>query len=190
MVEAIVPILIGTILGVFLLKRKWTKLKLHISVRGKEKEIIIFPLEHNLILYTLICLLVFMLIAENANTQFNFYEYIQGQLEASSFIEEHYVKPEKDLIVFPEQKRNLIWIYMESAETTFQDVPSGGMMNQNLIPEMTALAKENISFSQTDEISGAAVAPACGWTIAGLVAQTSGLPLKLFTFDEKKRIMQ
>ena len=75
---------------------------------------------------------------------------------------------------------------MESAETTFQDVPSGGMMDQNLIPEMTALAKENISFSQTDEISGAAVAPACGWTIAGLVAQTSGLPLKLFTFDEKK----
>lgn len=185
-VEAIIPILIGTVFGFFLLKRKWTKLKLHISVRGKEKEIIIFPLEHNLVLYTLICLLVFMLIAENANTQFNFYEYVQGKLEASSFIEEHYVKPEKDLIVFPEQKRNLIWIYMESAETTFQDVPNGGMMDQNLIPEMTTLAKENISFSQTDKISGAAVAPACGWTIAGLVAQTSGLPLKLFTFDEKK----
>ena len=45
-VEAIIPILIGTVFGVFLLKREWTKLKLHISVRGKEKEIIIFFPQH------------------------------------------------------------------------------------------------------------------------------------------------
>ena len=184
--EAVVPIILCMVLGIFLLKLKWPKMKLNISFRKKRKDIIVFPLEYNLILYTMICILVFLLIAENANAQFDFYEYVRGQVEASSFIEEHYIRPDKDMLVFPEQKRNLICIYMESAETTFQDVQNGGMMDENLIPEMTELAKENISFSQSDNISGAAVAPACGWTIAGLVAQTSGLPLKLFMFDERK----
>jgi phosphoglycerol transferase len=46
---------------------------------------------------------------------------------------------------------------------------------------MTQIAKDNISFSQSDLLEGASVAPTCGWTIAGLVAQTSGLPLKLFS---------
>lgn len=41
-----------------------------------------------------------------------------------------------------------------------------------------------MSFSQSDLIEGAAVAPASGWTIAGLVAETSGLPLKLLKYDD------
>ena len=45
---------------------------------------------------------------------------------------------------------------------------------------MTTIAKDNINFSQTNLISGAAVAPDCGWTIAGMVAQTAGLPLKVY----------
>lgn len=82
-------------------------------------------------------------------------------------------------IIFPEQKRNLICIYIESAETTMQDKENGGIFEHNYIPEMTEIAKQNISFSQSTVIEGASIAPACGWTIAGLVAETSGLPLKL-----------
>lgn len=50
---------------------------------------------------------------------------------------------------------------------------------------MTKIAEQNISFSQSDLIEGAAVAPASGWTMAGLVAETAGLPLKLFKYDDK-----
>lgn len=182
--EALIPILVCLGILLFVLKKKWCKLKICITFLNKRRDYTIFPLEYNLSLYTVICVVVLILIFVKANTEFGLWNYIRGQIEASTFIEDNYVQPQTEMLTFPEQKRNLIWIYMESAETTFQDISNGGMMDENLIPEMTLLAKENISFSQTNEISGAAVAPACGWTIAGLVAQTSGLPLKLFSYDD------
>ncbi len=110
-------------------------------------------------------------------------DFIDSRLHSSALIEENYVSPRDVAIAFPEEPRNLITIYVESAETTFQDVASGGIFPVNLTPEMTRIAQENVSFSQTDQLAGAAVAPGCGWTIAGLVAQTSALPLKLYKYD-------
>lgn len=180
--EVLIPI--AACLVIFFLgwKREWRKCKLNIVAFGKRKNIILFPLRYNLTLYTVFSLCLLGIIVVCANSEFALFDYIKNQMQTSSFIEENYIKPENNLLRFPEEKRNLVWIYMESAETTFQDEQNGGMMEYNLIPEMTKLAEENISFSQTDKISGAAVAPACGWTIAGLVAQTSGLPLKLFSY--------
>lgn len=45
---------------------------------------------------------------------------------------------------------------------------------------MTELAKSNVSFSQSEAIEGAYVAPSCGWTMAGLVTETAGIPLKVY----------
>ena len=118
-----------------------------------------------------------------ADQNFEIFNYVKKQIKASKFIENVYVDAEKVNITFPEQKRNLICIYLESAESSFQDKGSGGYFDENIIPEMTRLALDNVSFSQSERLEGAAVAPACGWTMAGLVAQTSGLPLKLFKYD-------
>lgn len=114
-----------------------------------------------------------------ADMLFSFTDYMKNQFTRSSFIEQEYVFPEDVEITFPQAKRNLINIYIESGETSSADHASGGLMNTNYTPELTQIAKENISFSQSELIEGAAAAPGCGWTIAGLVAQTSGLPLKL-----------
>ena len=111
-------------------------------------------------------------------------EFVDSRIHQSRLIEERYVDPAKTAITFPEQKRNLITIYVESAESTNQDVANGGRMKDNYIPEMTQLMRENLTFSQSELFEGAAVAPACGWTIAGLIAQTAGLPLKLFRYDD------
>ena len=46
-------------------------------------------------------------------------EYIENQTHDSSFISKEYVRPEKTNIEFPEQKRNLIYIFLESMETTY-----------------------------------------------------------------------
>lgn len=116
----------------------------------------------------------------NAEGTFGFLSYFKSLTQQSSFIAEEYVSPADVKLTFPEKKRNLIYIFLESAETSAQDVASGGLMEENYIPEMTELAKENVSFSQSDLIEGASVAPLCGWTMAGMVAQTAGLPLKLF----------
>lgn len=105
---------------------------------------------------------------------------LDSQIGESEIIAAEYVDPQQVSITFPEKKRNLICIYMESAESSNQDTANGGLFDVNYTPEMTALAKDNISFSQSELLEGASVAPACGWTIAGLIAQTSGLPLKFY----------
>ena len=118
-----------------------------------------------------------------ADQCFTIGEYIRNQIHQSGFIEENYVDPATVSIVFPEEKRNLITIYVESAETSAQDRENGGLFDVNYIPEMTQIARENVSFSHSGRLEGAAVAPACGWTIAGMVAQTAGLPLKLYKYE-------
>lgn len=114
-----------------------------------------------------------------ADQSFSFFDFVRSQLITSDFIEQEYVDPRDVSLVFPEQKRNLITIYVESAETSSQDAENGGFFDTNYIPEMTRIARENVSFSHSQKLEGAAIAPACGWTIAGLVAQTTGLPLKM-----------
>ena len=120
-----------------------------------------------------------------ANGQFGILSYVKSQMAESTLIEEEYVSPDEVQIRFPKEKRNLICIYVESLESSMQDVANGGIFETNYIPELTELAKESVSFSQSEKIEGAAVAPASGWTIAGLVAETAGLPLKLFEYNDR-----
>lgn len=102
-----------------------------------------------------------------------------NQIKQSRMIEDEYVDPLTVEIHFPEKKKNLLWIYIESGETSAQNHENGGFFEENYIPEMTEIAKNNISFSQSDLLEGAVAAPGATWTIGALVAETSGLPLKL-----------
>ena len=143
-----------------------------------------FPLRAPLPVPLVICALWLGAIYGFADQEFRITGYIENQMQQSSFIADEYVDPRDVAITFPKKKRNLISVYIESAETSSQDKANGGFFDVNYIPEMTALAKEYVSFSHSDKLEGAAVAPATGWTIAGLVAQTSGLPLKLFRYQD------
>lgn len=115
-----------------------------------------------------------------AQNWFSMFDFLRGRLQRTSFFEEEYVRPETVKLTFPEKKRNLIYIFVESAESSLMDKASGGLMDINYIPEMTEIARKNISFSQSDLLEGAAEPPLCGWTIAGMCAETAGLPLKLY----------
>lgn len=126
----------------------------------------------------------FVVLLYETNSRLGISSYISSQLNQSVILEKEYVDPQSVELIFPENKRNLIYIYVESLESSLQDKASGGLFNENYIPELTQLAEENISFSQSDLIEGASVAPACGWTVAGMVAEGAGLPLKLFTNNE------
>lgn len=126
----------------------------------------------------------FAVLLFQADSHFGVFSYIKSQMMASTLIADEYVSPNDVTIRFPEEKRNLICIYVESLESSMQDKENGGVFDTNYIPEMTEIAKKNISFSHSDAIEGAAVAPASGWTVAGLVAETSGLPLKLFEYND------
>ena len=94
-------------------------------------------------------------------------DYLKDQNTESKFIEDEYVDPTDVEVVFPEQKRNLIYIFLESMETTYSDVDDGGAFDENVIPELTEIAQTNEDFSGTT------------WTMGAMFAQTSGLPLNI-----------
>nr|WP_307998296.1 GBS Bsp-like repeat-containing protein [uncultured Merdimonas sp.] len=110
----------------------------------------------------------------------NLEEYLENQGTASDFIDTYYVDPAETSITFPEEKRNLIYIFLESMETTYADESSGGGFSVNVIPELTEIAQENEDFSgENEKINGAHAMTGASWTMGAMFAQTSGLPLNI-----------
>ena len=97
----------------------------------------------------------------------------------SEFYISEYVAPAEDSVIFPEKKKNLIVIFMESMESSFSDTKNFGLMEKNLIPNLTKLAEENINFSNTDKIGGGTDLSGTGWTVAAMLSKFSGLPYNL-----------
>lgn len=105
--------------------------------------------------------------------------YVAARFNQTTIFEDHYVDPDSVEITFPEQKRNLIYIYLESMETAYMSTEDGGSSPVDYIPELTKLAKENLNFSHSDGIGGGRTTIGSTWTIAAMISQTSGLPLCL-----------
>ena len=70
----------------------------------------------------------------------------KNQDTISMFLQENYMDPALVPVTFPEQKRNLVYIFMESVESTYASIDVGGAFAENDIPEMTQLAMENVNF--------------------------------------------
>lgn len=104
--------------------------------------------------------------------------YISDQISETEIFEKTYVDPNSVEITFPEEKRNLIYIYLESMETTYLSKELGGAEDVNLIPELYDLAAANINFSQNKGVGGFLPVTGATWTIAAMVAHTAGVPLK------------
>ena len=103
-------------------------------------------------------------------------EYLRNVHAQTRLYEEHYAAPETVRITSPEKKPNVIWLVLESMETTYASREDGGIQEQNYMPRLTALAKENVSFSDTDRLGGIYSTNNTNWTMAALFAGTSGLP--------------
>ncbi len=119
-----------------------------------------------------------------ANTVSSFWEgvgiseYLESRSTYSSFIDENYVDPASVELTFPEEKRNLIYIFLESTENTFSSTEYGGAFDDNDISELTQISLANENFSGSDSLLDGGVPMVGGtWTMAALFSQTSGLPL-------------
>lgn len=98
----------------------------------------------------------------------------------SELYEAYYVDPAEVEVSFPETKKNLIYIYIESAEITASNTVNGGGEADNIIPNLTAIAQKGDDFGGTAKLLNGAI-PLTGstWTVAGMVAQSAGIPLNL-----------
>lgn len=106
-------------------------------------------------------------------------------IDKSNIYEEDYVDPKTAKLTFPEKKRNLIYIFAESLESSYMSKDKGGSQKENLLPQLTNLLDQgDINFSNSDLYGGAVATPATGFTVGGLVAQTAGLPVKT-SFENK-----
>ncbi len=104
-------------------------------------------------------------------------DFIKNQRSDTTIFEDYYVEPTDDNVIFPNDKRNLIYIYLESMENTYMDKASGGDFKENYIPRLTKLADENTYFSNTELHGGASVFPnGTSFTMGSLVSQTTGVP--------------
>lgn len=116
----------------------------------------------------------------SAGERLDIKDYTKSQSSYSEFIDTYYVNPAETGMEFPEQKRNLIYIFLESMEITYADQKNGGGFDENVIPELTEIAKENEDFSGTDtKLNGAYALTGATWTMGAMFAHTSGLPLNI-----------
>lgn len=136
-----------------------------------------YPIKHLMKhrkLYTLILLILalFMLCYS-----VHFFNYIINLNTSSSFIENHYVDPKETTVSFSE-KRNLIFIFVESLENTLFTKDQGGMWEYEVIPELYELRndKDSISFEPT---KGLKMLHGSSWTSASVVANNTGVPFKV-----------
>lgn len=132
----------------------------------------------------IVCLVLFLGLVVFAAFDVELVDYILDQNRNSELYETEYVDPATATISFPENKRNLIYIILESMETTYLSQELGGAMEENLIPELYNLAKNNLCFSNSRlPVGGYYTISGATWTIGSMVAQTAGIPLKTPTAD-------
>ena len=124
----------------------------------------------------------------------NIIPYVKTATTSSQFIEENYSNPNEVSLEFPENKRNLVYIFAESMENTYASYSLGGQFEDNYIPELSDLAKQNINFSNTSGLGGAYAYDGTTWTASGMVAATSGVtvkvPINTMAYSRKNGFMQ
>ena len=107
-------------------------------------------------------------------------EYVYGLFHETPVFDEYYVAPTAENVKFPEEKRNLVYIFLESMEISYLSEELGGGQEDNLIPELYQLATEYTNFSHDEsQVGGFLPVTGATWTIGAMVAHTSGVPLKL-----------
>lgn len=107
--------------------------------------------------------------------------FVLAYINESNEMERYYVDPASVKLTFPEKKRNIIHLMLESMESTYSSREFDGAFNENYIPRLTELAMDPhyLHFSNTDKLGGSLEMPGLAWTTASLVGQTSGIPVKI-----------
>ena len=148
----------------------------------------------NILIFNLIVFILFKVIKKKLNKYINIIflivillssfkllnidSYIINRINKTEIFDKYYVNPSDVEIKFPSKKRNLIYIYVESLEMSSASIKNGGNVEKSYIPNLEKLALENINFSNKEKLGGALNLSNTDWTIAALIAQTTGVPLK------------
>jgi Phosphoglycerol transferase and related proteins, alkaline phosphatase superfamily len=103
--------------------------------------------------------------------------FLKTALDKTNIYEDYFVNPNEVKISTNGKTKNIIHLYLESMETTYASDKEGGFQGENnYIPNLTQLAKENVSFSNSDKLGGFKYLYGAGTTSTALFSSTSGIP--------------
>lgn len=103
-------------------------------------------------------------------------EYMLAKKNPTHIYEDYFVEPSNNVVAASEP-RNLLYIILESMETTYASVEDGGAQKDyNYIPRLTKLANDNISFSNNDKLGGFHSNYGATWTMGAIFTAETGIP--------------
>lgn len=135
-----------------------------------------FILKHRAICSIILFIISFLVLSWNLK----FITYIKNHIVKSEIIENNYVEPKDTKIVFNE-KRNVIIIVIESLESTLFNKANGGSFDENYIPELSQLLKEDdvTNFTTINNKNGMKMLVGSSWTTSSLISNMSAIPFKI-----------
>lgn len=154
--------------------------KYKLTYKKNEKKITLFSALAIRILSFVLALVVLVSGCAFGINKFQLMTLFSAYFDDSPYIEENFVDPNEANLKFPEEKRNLIHIYLESMENTFFSKELGGYFEENLMPDLAELCKEGYSFSHlADGFGGPPTSTGGNWSVASMVNMNTGLPMKV-----------
>ena len=142
----------------------------------KIRDTVFFPIPRELFFSYSIYLFFLMFVA--SGLYFGLFKYVYYQIDTTDLFD-YYVDPRSVDIQFNGEKKNLIYIFVESLEMSGVSSSNGGFFDKSIIPDLEKLALENTNFSNGSQLGGAVQVEGVGWTMAGMVSETAGVPLKV-----------
>lgn len=115
-------------------------------------------------------------VLRDINKKLDITGFIRDYNARTQLYEDYYVMPDP-VAIEPKNKKakNLLYIYMESMETTYASKEEGGEQPEiNYIPNLTRLANDNISFSDEEGLGGFISAKNTDWTMSAIWATETG----------------
>ena len=161
-----------------LLWKHLIKIKSNLSIKVKNKIFKISLIPLNNVIKVLLSILFLLSSLYYIYKSMGFDDYLDKN-KKTTFFDTYYYNPKDVNIKAPEENQNLIYIYVESLETSLFSNQNGGNFKETIIPNLEKLASNNINFSNNEILGGAYPVYGTGWTIAGMVASSAGIPLKL-----------
>jgi len=162
-----IPIVVITLYFIF--TRFHIQVAFHFSIKTEN----LFAVKFKNRLFFSCCLVVFALIV--LFVRFPIIQFIKREMApVSTFYETYYIDPSTVGFRFPEKKKNLIFIYLESLEA---EAGESILQGVDLTPELTCLAKNNLSFSQSSGIGGPLQVWGTSNSISSCCNTHVGLPL-------------
>lgn len=183
MQEGLIVVGGGTLISLALVKlvlKLITKVKPIVLTFKLKNKVITFAILKRTNLKDYILLIIFIIFSIFFSFKLlNIGKFVKNQILTTKLFDEYYIDPNNVDIEFPEEKQNLIYIFVESLENSNLTIENGGTVNKSYTPYLEKTALSNLNFSNTNVIGGAYPVANTTWTVAAMIAQTSGLPLKV-----------